>query len=63
MKQHNMKPFDFSAMLDIQRKNMEAFSEASQLALESCQAVIHRQAEIFSRIAEATSSIMQEAAK
>jgi hypothetical protein len=24
MKQYNMKPFDLSAMLDIQRKNMEA---------------------------------------
>jgi hypothetical protein len=39
MQQYNMKAFDYNAVLDIQRKNMEAFSEAGKLALEGFQAV------------------------
>ena len=63
MQQYNMKAFDYNAMLDIQRKNMEAFSKAGKLALEGFQAVMQRQAEIISHLVEDTSSIMHEAAK
>lgn len=63
MQQFNMMPFDYNAVLDIQRKNMEAFSEAGKLALEGFQAVMQRQAEIVSQLVADTSSIMQETAK
>ena len=63
MQQYNMKPFDFNGLLDIQKRNMEAFTEASKLAFEGFQTVMQRQTEIISRLAEDTSSILQEAAK
>jgi phasin family protein len=52
--------FDIKALLDIQRKNIEALSEANKLAFEGFQSAAQRQAEILSQIVEDTSSIVKE---
>jgi phasin family protein len=54
------KLFDFKALLDIQRKNIEALSEANKLAFECFQAAGQRQAEILSQLLADTSSIVKE---
>jgi phasin family protein len=56
------KLFDIKALLDIQRKNIEALSEANKLAFEGFQAAGQRQAEILSQILADTSSIVKEIA-
>jgi hypothetical protein len=56
------KLFDFTALMEIQNKNIEAISEANKLALESFQVVMQRQTELFSEIVKDASSIMQEPA-
>ena len=53
-------PFDFNALLETQRKNVQALTEAQQLALESLQTVAQRQAEILSRFVEDNSVLVQE---
>lgn len=63
MQQYNMKPFDFSALLNIQRKNMEAISEASKVAMEGFQTVVQRQTELITQLAKDTSSMLQDLAK
>ncbi|PJB71516.1 MAG: phasin [Alphaproteobacteria bacterium CG_4_9_14_3_um_filter_47_13] len=52
--------FDVKPLLDIQKKNFEALSEAGTLALEGLQAMAKSQTEFFSQAVENTSSIMQE---
>ena len=54
------KLFDVKALLEIQRKNIEAVSEANKLAFEGFQAAGQRQAAILSQIVEDTSSIVKE---
>lgn len=54
------KLFDVKALLDIQRKNIEALSEANKLAFEGFQAAGQRQAEILSQIVADASSIVKE---
>lgn len=54
------KLFDVDALLDIQRKNILAFSEAHRLACEGLQAVAQRQTEILSQIAGDNSSMVKE---
>ena len=54
------KLFDVKALLDIQRKNIEALSEANKLAFEGFQSAGQRQAEILSQILADTSSIVKE---
>lgn len=50
-------PFDFNALIDVQRKNLQAFTEAHQLALEGAQAVAQRQGEILSQLLQDNSSL------
>jgi phasin family protein len=57
------KLFDFTALMEIQKKNLEAFSEANKLAFEGFQAAGQRQAEILSQIVTDTSSIFSEISK
>lgn len=60
MAQSDFTKFDFTALLDIQRKNILAFSQAHLLACEALQAVAQRQAELFSQTVEESSSFMKE---
>ena len=47
MKGAAIEGVDVNAMLEIQRKNMEALNKASQAAFEGAQAVAQKQAEVF----------------
>lgn len=47
MKGGSMEAIDVNAMMDIQRKNLEALNKASQAAFEGAQAVAQKQAELF----------------
>ena len=47
MKGGAIETFDVNAVLDIQRKNLEALNKASQAAFEGAQAVAQKQAEVF----------------
>ncbi len=53
-------PFDMKALLETQRKNIQAISEANQRAMEGVQAIAQRQAEILSQIVEDNSSLAKE---
>src|ERR1700686_719690 len=54
------KLFDVKALLNIQRKNIEALSEANKLAFEGFQAAGQRQAEILSQIVDDNSSLARD---
>ncbi len=58
--QYQTLPFGMKDMMETHRKNIQAFSEAQQLAMESMQAVAQRQSEILSQIIEDNSSIAKE---
>ncbi len=51
---------DFNAVMEAQRKNIEAFTEAQQLAFEGIQAVAQRQAELLTRIVQDNSTLARE---
>jgi phasin family protein len=53
-------PFDLKTMLETQRKNIQAISEANQLSMENLQAIAARQAEILSQIVEDNSALAKE---
>jgi phasin family protein len=53
-------PFDVKKLLDTQRKNLQALTEANQLSMGNLQAIATRQAEILSQIVEDNSSIARE---
>jgi phasin family protein len=50
-------PFDMNAFLETQRKNVEALTNAQQLAMGGLQALAQRQSEILSQIVEDNSSL------
>jgi phasin family protein len=54
--------FDMQAVLDAQRKNIEALTAANQAAVQGMQAVAQRQAEILSQSMSEVSSIAQQLA-
>jgi phasin family protein len=56
-------PFDFEAMLAYQRRNIEALSQANQLAVEGAQAVARRGIEIARQALEEASSLMRDLAQ
>ena len=56
----NSFPFDTDSILELQRKNFQAFTEAQQLAMEGMQAVAQRQTEILSQIVEDNSKLAKE---
>lgn len=52
--------FDVESLMATQRKNLEALTQANQLAVEGVQAVARRQAEIARETIDEASSLMRE---
>lgn len=50
-------PFDIQSLLETQRKNMQAVSEAQQVTVENLQAIAQRQGEFFSQLVEENSNM------
>ncbi len=57
------RPFDVEAMMACQRRNIEAFSQANQLAVEGAQAVARRQIEMARQAFEDVSVLFRELAQ
>ena len=55
-----MKPFDVEAVWAAQRRNLEALSQANQLAVEGAHAVVKRQIEMTQQTFDAMSTWMHE---
>ncbi len=53
-------PFDLSDLLETQRKNAQAITEAQQRAIEGLQTIVQRQGEILSQIVEDNSKLAKE---
>ena len=58
--QFKLPAVDTSAVLDAQRKNIEAFSVANRLAFEGFQAIAQRQAEIVRKSFEDAAGVVTE---
>ena len=54
--------FDMQAIMDAQRKNIEALTAANQTAVQGIQAVAQRQAEILSQAMNEVSTVAQQLA-
>jgi phasin family protein len=54
------RPFDVEAMWAAQRRNIEAFSQANQLAVEGAHAMAKRQIEMTQQTLEEFSSLVRE---
>lgn len=52
--------FDFSSLFETQRKNIEALTEAQQVAVESWQTVRSRQNDMLSRMAAGNAALARE---
>ncbi len=55
----NLPGIDMGKILDAQRKNVEAISEANRIALEGVQSLMQRQAEIMQQSVEEATKMMQ----
>ena len=53
-------PFDTDALMELQRRNFQALTEAQQLAVEGLQAVAQRQSEIIAQMVEDNSAIARD---
>jgi phasin family protein len=53
-------PFDLKGLLETQRKNVQAITEANQISMGHIQAIAQRQTEILSQIVEDNSSLAKE---
>ncbi len=58
--QYQNLPFDMKSVLETQRKNAQALTEAQQLSIERFQAIAQRHSEILSQIIEDNSNIAKE---
>ncbi|HBR69575.1 MAG TPA: hypothetical protein DEA55_09395 [Rhodospirillaceae bacterium] len=58
--QYQNLPFDMNSLLETQRKNIQALTEAQQHAMEGIQAIAQRQAQIVSQIVQDNSAIAKE---
>ncbi|HRQ61665.1 MAG TPA: phasin family protein, partial [Alphaproteobacteria bacterium] len=58
--QFQASPFDLKAIMEAQRKNVQAFTDAQQVAMDSLQALAQRQTEIISQIVEDQSLVAKE---
>ncbi|MCB1680616.1 MAG: phasin family protein [Rhodospirillales bacterium] len=56
-------PFDVSSLIETQRRNLQTFSEAQQIAFQSLQTIATRQAELLSQIMKEQSSLTSELLK
>lgn len=63
MTDFRFRPFDVEALMACQRRNIEAFSQANQLAVEGVQAVARRQIEIARQALEDVSVLFRELAQ
>ncbi len=63
MTDFRFRPFDVEAMMACQRRNIEAFSQANQLAVEGVQAVARRQIEMARQAIEDVSVMFRELAQ
>jgi phasin family protein len=61
--QYKFEGVDTNVLIDIQRKNLEAFSAANRATAEGIQAVAKRQAEIFKETLDTLSSAIGEVGK
>ena len=57
------RPFDVEAMMACQRRNIEALSQANQVAVEGMQAVAKRQIEIARQAIEDVTSLLRDLAQ
>lgn len=55
-----MFPFDMDAMMEAQRKNMEALTEAQQVAVTHLQAIAQRQTELLTRMVADNTALAQQ---
>jgi phasin family protein len=55
-----MRPFDVEAMWAAQRRNLEAFTQANQLAVEGAHALVKRQIEMTQQTFEDLSTLVRE---
>lgn len=53
-------PFDVKSVMESQTRNMQAITEAQQLAFEGLQAVAQRQSELVSQIVQDNTALAQE---
>ncbi len=53
-------PFDVKTLMEAQRRNIQAMTEAQQLAMEGWQAVAQRQSEIVSQLFQDNSAMAKE---
>jgi phasin family protein len=60
MADFRFRPFDVEALMAVQRRNIEALSQANQLAVEGVQAVARRQIEIARQALEDVSALMRD---
>src|SRR5271155_2131214 len=63
MADFRFRPFDLEALMAYQRRNIEAFSQANQLAVEGMQAVAKRQIEITRQAVEDVSALLRDLAQ
>ncbi len=56
-------PFDVEALMAAQRRNIEALSQANQLAVEGMQAVAKRQIEVARQAVEDVSALLRDLAQ
>ena len=63
MADFRFRPFDLEAVMAYQRRNIEAFSQANQLAVEGVHAVAKRQLEMTQQTLEEFSSLLREMAQ
>lgn len=57
MEQYQGTSFDMEALMETQRKNIQALNEAQQLAMENMQAIAQRQSQILSQMVEDNSAL------
>jgi phasin family protein len=63
MADFRFRPFDVEALMACQRRNIEALSQANQLAVEGMQAVAKRQIEIARQAMEDVSVLLRDLAQ
>jgi phasin family protein len=63
MADFRFRPFDVEAFMACQRRNIEALSQANQLAVEGIQAVARRQIEIARQAVEDMSALLRDLAQ
>jgi phasin family protein len=63
MADFRFRPFDVEALMACQRRNIEALSQANQLAVEGIQAVAKRQIEVARQAVEDVTTLLRDLAQ